>query len=471
MNGEPVIIIGGGPAGLAAAYYLAKRKVKALCLESTEEVGGISRTVEHNGYRFDLGGHRFFTKSREVNELWREVLGDEFLRRPRLSRIFYRNHFFAYPIKPLDALQGLGLVESGLIGLSYLYRRAFPHADVSNFENWTSNLFGERLYTHFFKAYTEKVWGIPCSRIASEWGAQRIKGLSLWSTLKAAICKPRHGEIKTLIEEFDYPKFGPGQMYQAMADQAKQMGVPVLRRHEVKSLKREGDRIVAVVVNTPEGEKTFPCSHVISSMPLTDLVKDLAPELSEEATAAAGKLAYRSLLTVNLMLDQEKTIPDTWIYIHEPSIRMGRVQCFKNWSPAMVPDPAKSSLGCEYFVTENEGLWNEPDENLIEMAKAELTELRLIAPEKVFDAFVVRVPKAYPVFDVDYAERMKTVRAELDKIENLQPVGRYGMYRYNNMDHSILTGLLAAQNTQGAKFDIWNVNTDSDYHEEMKKEN
>ena len=469
IRNEPgVVIIGGGPAGLAAGYELGRKGVPAVCLEESDEVGGISRTVLRNGYRFDLGGHRFFTKSDMVNDLWREVLGDDFLRRPRRSRIYYRNRFFAYPVKAMDALRGLGVFESGLIVAQYLFRKCFPRKDVSNFENWNVNLFGDRLYKHFFKTYTEKVWGIPCSRIASEWGAQRIKGLSLFSTIKSAIIKPPAGQIKTLIDEFDYPRLGPGQMYNAMAARVEAMAVPVLLNHKVIRLERDKNSISAVVAQTPAGERRFPATAVISSMPFTELATALSPALSPRVKEACRRLSYRSLLTVNLMIDASETIPDTWIYLHEPTLRMGRVQCFKNWSPSMVPDPAKSSLGCEYFVSEGDDLWTTPDDQLVQLAKKELAALGIVDVRKVFDGFVVRVPKAYPVADLEYARRVAEIRAEMDGIRNLQPVGRYGMFRYNNMDHSILTGMLAAKNVMGAHYDIWKVNADAEYHEEVK---
>lgn len=468
---EKVVIIGGGPAGLAAAYELGKRGTAAVCLEASDEVGGISRTVVRNGYRFDLGGHRFFTKSKEVNELWREVLGDDFLRRPRLSRIFYRRQFFAYPVKAADALKKLGVFEAFLIGTQYLWRRCAPKKDLSNFENWTINLFGDRLYKHFFKAYTEKVWGIPCSRIASEWGAQRIKGLSLLTTIKSAIIKPKHGTIKTLIDEFDYPRFGPGQMYNAMAAKVEKMGIPVLRGHVVTRLEKSSNRITAVIARTRDGKEVrFPTSAVISSMPFTELVTAISPAVSPQAVEASKALTYRSLMTVNLILDVPKTIPDTWIYIHEPSLRMGRVQCFKNWSPDMVPDQSRSSLGCEYFASEGDDLWTMADADLVQLARKELATLGIADPEKVIDGFVIRVPKAYPVFDLEYKQRVERIRKDIDAIENLQPVGRYGMFRYNNMDHSILTGILAARNVMGSHYDIWQVNTDAEYHEQVKED-
>lgn len=468
MGEEKVVVIGAGPAGLAAAYELGKKGVPVVCLEATREVGGISRTVERNGYRYDLGGHRFFTKSEEVNAIWREVLGDDFLRRPRLSRIYYKQRFFNYPVKAMDALKGLGACEAAAILGTYLYRRVRPRPDTSNFEDWNINLFGDRLYKHFFKSYTEKVWGIACARIASEWGAQRIKGLSLLSTVKSAIIKPKGGQIKTLIEEFNYPRFGPGQMYTAMAEKVQQAGIPVLREHQVIGLERDPDSVTAVIVRTPGGQVRFPASHVISSMPFTDLVAAISRPMSPPVRDAAKGLTYRALLTVNFVVDRPTTVRDTWIYVHEPSLRMGRVQCFKNWSPDMVPDPSKSSLGCEYFATEGDDLWTMPDADIIDLAQRELAVLGIVDSGALSDGFVLRVPKAYPVFDLEYAARVRTIRQELDAIRNLQPVGRYGMFRYNNMDHSILTGTLAARNVTGSSYDIWKVNTDAEYHEELR---
>lgn len=464
----PVAVIGGGPAGLGAMFELGRLGIPAVCFEATGEVGGLSRTVVHNGFRFDLGGHRFFTKNREVDQLWHDVLGNEFMKRKRLSRIYYRGRFFAYPVRAWDAFQGLGAVESFLIFLSYLWRQAFPYSDVSNFENWNANLFGDRLYRHFFKTYTEKVWGIPCSRIASSWGSQRIKGLSLFSTLKSAVLKPRHGEIKTLIEEFEYPRLGPGQMYNAMAQRSQSMGGRLLLNHEVIGLKREGDRIVSIRARTEEGEREFPVSHVISSMPFTDLARAIQSALSSAALEAAGGLTYRSLLTVNLLLKTARTIPDTWIYIHDPSVKMGRIQCFKNWSQDMVPDDDMSSLGCEYFATEGDETWLTPDAELVDLARRELAKLGIPGSDAVQEGFVVRVPKAYPVIDLDCESRVATVRRELASIANLQLVGRYGMFRYNNMDHSILTGMLAARNIVKPLYDIWRVNADEEYLEHSR---
>ncbi|MFH0910514.1 MAG: NAD(P)/FAD-dependent oxidoreductase [Planctomycetota bacterium] len=461
---ERAVIIGGGPAGLAAGYECGRRRIPAVVLEADSVVGGLCRTVEHNGFRFDLGGHRFFTKSREVSALWHEILGDEFLRRPRLSRIYFGGRFVAYPLKPLDALRRLGLVETARSIASYLARKLAPNADTSSFESWNENQFGRRLYTHFFKAYTEKVWGIPCSELASEWGAQRIKGLSLASAIRSALFKPAHGRIKTLIEEFEYPRLGPGEMYEALAERCRGLGVEVLLGHRAVRVERRGDGPTAVHARTSVGESRFPASAVLSSMPLSGLVEAL-DGMPPEALSSARALTYRSLLTVNLMLTGPETIPETWLYIHDPAFRVGRVQCFKNWSPFMVPKAETSSLGMEFFATEGDDLWTLPDHELVALGKSEMARLGIADEGRVFDAFVLRAPKAYPVFRLGYAAHLARIREVLDPIPRLYPIGRYGMFRYNNMDHSILTGLLAARCLAGERHDLWSVNADEEYLE------
>jgi len=461
---DPVVVIGAGPAGLAAAYECARLGLPAVVLEQDRMVGGLCRTVEHQGFRFDLGGHRFFTKNEEVRALWRETLGDEFLRRPRRSRIYFGGRFVAYPLKPFDALRRLGAKETALSIASFLARRVRPHPDPKSFEAWTENQFGHRLYAHFFRAYTEKVWGIPCSELAGEWGAQRIKGLNLASAIRSALFKPRHGKIRTLIEEFDYPRLGPGQMYEALAARCRAAGVPVRLGHRAVGVDTRGGRALAVRARTDAGETRLPCAAVLSSMPLTELACAL-DEADPSARAAAGALGYRSLLTVDLMLRGAETVPDTWIYIHDPNLRVGRVQCFRNWSPDLVPGPEASSLGFEYFATEGDDLWTTSDAELVALAKRELGELGLADPDRVFDATVQRAGKAYPLFRLGYAEHVRTIRRALARFENVQPIGRYGMFRYNNMDHSILTGMLAARNLGDAQHDVWSVNVDAEYLE------
>jgi protoporphyrinogen oxidase len=462
----PIVVIGAGPAGLAAAYDLSKRRQAAVCLEADTLVGGISRTVEYRGFRFDVGGHRFFTKYQTVRDLWHELLGDELLVRSRLSRIYYRNRFFYYPIRPLDALAGLGPVEAVRIALSYLNAQLRPRRPEASLEDWVANRFGYRLYRHFFKSYTEKVWGIPCTEIRAEWAAQRIKGLSLMSALRNALFKSRGLHVKSLIEQFEYPRLGPGQMYERMVDRVREMGNQVLLQHRVARVMHKDGRITQVVAHTPQGEKDFAASHVISSMPITDLVKSLSPPPPSAVLAAADSLTYRGILTVNLLLNREEHLPDTWIYIHDPAVQVGRVQLFKNWSPWLVPDETQSSRGLEYFCTEGDELWTSDDAALVEKGKQEIDHLRLCQPEDVFDAFVIRVPKCYPVYDAHYRQHLDVIRAHLARFDNLHLVGRTGLFKYNNSDHSILTALLAVENLYGAKHDVWAIDADDEYLEE-----
>jgi protoporphyrinogen oxidase len=466
---DPIVVVGAGPAGLAAAYDLSKRRQGVICLEADSAVGGISRTVEYKGFRFDIGGHRFFTKYPVVHALWHEVLSDELLVRPRLSRIYYRNRFFYYPIRPFNALMGLGLWEAILIVLSYLKAQLAPRHGEETFEDWVANRFGYRLYTHFFKVYTEKVWGIPCTEIRAEWAAQRIKGLSLTSAVLNALFKSRGPGVKSLIEEFEYPRLGPGQMYERMAERVQEMGNQVLLQQEATRLVHNGQRVVRVIARTTQGEKAYPASHVISSMPITESLKRLSPAPPADVLFAADQLTYRSILTVNLLLNRAEHLPDTWIYIHDPQVRVGRVQLFKNWSPWMVPDPQQSSRGLEYFCTEGDDLWTTDDAALIELGKEEMQHLRLCDPEDVFDAFVVRMPKCYPVYDAHYQEHLETVRTYLARFDNMHPVGRYGLFKYNNSDHSILTALLTVENLFGANHDVWAINADDEYLEEARE--
>lgn len=466
MPTEPVVVVGAGPAGLAAAYELSKRQERVLCLEADRIVGGISRTVEYRGFRFDIGGHRFYTKYDVVRDLWHEVLGDELLVRPRLSRIYYHNRFFHYPIRLLDSLIGLGPWEAVLIAASYLRARVLPRRPEQTFEDWVSNRFGYRLYHHFFKAYTEKVWGVPCSEIRAEWAAQRIKGLTLTSAVINAIAKPQKARVKSLIEQFEYPRLGPGQMYGRMAELVRGMGNDVLLEHRVLSVVHQGPRVTEVVVQGPEGTIVYPAQHVISSMPISELIKTLSPAPPAHVLSAARQLRYRSLLTVNLLLDRAERLPDTWIYVHDPRVQVGRIQFFRNWSPFMTPDDGQSSRGLEYFCSEGDALWTADDASLVELGKRELQELELGEPGDVFDAFVVRMPKCYPVYDAHYAENLQTIQTYLRGFENLQPVGRCGLFKYNNSDHSILTALLAVENLFGADHDLWSVNADDEYLEE-----
>ncbi|HTK90850.1 MAG TPA: NAD(P)/FAD-dependent oxidoreductase [Verrucomicrobiae bacterium] len=461
------VVIGAGPAGLTAARELARQGRPVVVLEQAGIVGGLARTESYKGFHFDMGGHRFFTKVDEVQKIWHEVLGADFRRRPRLSRIYYDGRFFHYPLKPLNALAGLGLWRAVLVMLSYLRWQLFPYKEERTFEQWVTNRFGRRLFLTFFKAYTEKVWGIPCSELRAEWAAQRIKDLSLRSAVVAMFIKPGK-TIKTLIEEFDYPRLGPGMMWRAAADEIRRLGGAVRLEAEVTAVRRSGWRVDSVVHAGPCGEAVVAGEQFLSSMPVTQLVLRLEPPAPDAVREAARRLTYRDFLTVCLIVDRPDPFPDNWIYVHSPEVKVGRIQNFRSWSPDMVPDPAKASLGLEYFCSEGDALWSLPDEALIRLGKDELERIGLARATEISDGCVFRVSKAYPVYDADYREHLDTVRAFVDRFENLQTIGRNGLHRYNNQDHAMLTGLLAVRNLEGGvRHDLWSVNTEPEYHEEV----
>ena len=466
-----VVIIGAGPAGLTAAYQLCKAGVRSLILEKDRVVGGISRTVNYKGYHFDIGGHRFFTKVKAVDEMWHEVLAEgQFLRRNRLSRIFYNKKFFNYPLVASNALMGLGVWNSALIFLSYVHAQLFPEKPEETFEQWISNRFGKRLYKIFFKTYTEKVWGIPCNQIMAEWAAQRIKGLSLLAAVKSAlITKPqRKGDvIKTLIDAFDYPELGPGMMWETVKQIVERDGSELQLNAGVDKILWSNGRVDALEATVDGKPETIDGTHFISTMPIRELIQKFDPPVPDNVLKAAEALNYRDFLTVALIIKQPELFPDNWIYIHDADVKVGRIQNFKNWSPSMVPDPEKTCLGLEYFCFEGDGLWTMPDADLIELGKKELGLLGLATPSDVIDGAVVRMPKAYPVYDGTYAEALRVVREFLDSVPNLQLVGRNGMHKYNNQDHSMLTAMLAVKNILGANYDLWQVNAEQEYHEEV----
>jgi protoporphyrinogen oxidase len=471
MSAGPVII-GGGPAGLTAAYELSKLGATSTVLEADDQVGGLSRTVHYEGFRFDIGGHRFFSKVPLINATWREILGDEFLLRARMSRIFYDGKFFDYPLKPANALLNLGLIEAIRVGLSYARSHIAPERDERSFEAWVTNRFGSRLYEIFFKTYTEKVWGMPCSEISADWAAQRIKNLSLIEAVRAAwIGSGRNGEgevITTLIEQFHYPRLGPGMMWDRCAELLDERGVPTLRGLTVERVRHEAGRVVAVVARDPRGQLTeVPASHCISSMPVRELIRALDPAPPDVVLQAANALRYRDYLTAVLILGKAEVFLDNWIYIHSPEVKLGRIQNYKNWSPEMVPDSSKTSLGLEYFLWEHDEEWDWPDERLIELGTRECARIGLVDPRDVEDGTVVRMRKAYPIYDHAYVEHLATIRAWLAGIGNLELIGRNGQHRYNNQDHSMLTGIYAARNlVLGSEYDVWSVNVEAEYHEE-----
>jgi protoporphyrinogen oxidase len=466
---EQVVVIGGGAAGLTAAYELTKFNVRPILLEKRGKVGGIACTENYKGFYFDMGGHRFFTKLDEVNKMWHEILEDDFLKRPRLSRIYYNRKFFYYPLKPLNVLVNLGLWESVWIILSYFKWRLFPYGQEETLEQWVTNRFGKRLFQTFFKTYTEKVWGIPCSELKAEWAAQRIKDLSLKTALLNMFLKPKK-TIKTLIEEFHYPRRGPGMMWNAVKKKIERQNGIVRLSSNVIRIHRTENRIHSVVVSGNGREEVIPGTYFISSMPVAEFIKILDPPPPPSVLSAARKLKYRGLLSVCLIVNKPDLFPDTWIYIHDPGVKVARIQNFKNWSPEMVPDPARTGLGLEYFCNEGDGLWNTPDADLIEAGKGELVHIGLARCEDVEDGCVFRVPKSYPLYDHDYPQCLAIIREFLESQENFQTIGRNGLHRYNNMDHSMFTGMLAVRNLMlGEKNDLWNVNTEPEYLEETPK--
>ncbi len=462
-----VVIIGAGPAGLSAAYELVKSGCCPLVIEKRDRPGGISRTENYQGFYFDMGGHRFFTKNAEVDRMWHEVLGDGLLRRPRLSRIYYGRRFFYYPLKPLNAMLGLGPIEGARIVLSYVRSQLSPYPDEQTFEQWVSNRFGRRLFEIFFKTYTEKVWGISTSELRAEWAAQRIQDLSLKSAVVSMFFKPKQA-IKSLIDEFDYPAHGPGMLWSAVADRVKASGGDVLFESAVTRVHREGNRVLGVTITRDGREEYVQAEALISSMPLRDFVERLDPP-EPAILQAARQLKYRDFLTVCLVIDRPNLFPDTWIYVHDASVKVGRIQNFKSWSPAMVPNSSQSSLGLEYFCNEGDELWNMPDEELVELGKREIAEMGLARREEVCAGTVFRVEKAYPVYDATYRECLAQVRTFVDELENCQIIGRNGLHRYDNQDHAGYTGMLAARNLAcGERNDVWNVNTEQEYHEEVR---
>lgn len=517
MPPRTAVIIGAGPAGLTAAYELLTRtEVIPIVLELSGEIGGLSRTVRHRGHRLDIGGHRFFSKSDRVMNWWLQMLPRQrtdggtlryqgrsrtlhagagpnprdtdrvMLVRDRRSRIFFLRRFFDYPLSLTAAtLSRLGPWRVARIGASYLRSALWPIRDERNLEQFFINRFGRVLYRTFFKSYTEKVWGVPCDQISAQWGAQRIKGLNIRKALVHALRRLRPGADDlaqkstetSLIEKFLYPKFGPGQMWETVAQRVRDLGGQVLTHWRVDKLIVEQGRVVAVqaVHSVLGARRTFPADHVFSTMPIQHLVRALTCAVPPEVRAVAEGLRYRDFITVGLLVDELKVrdeqsgglIRDNWIYIQEPDVRLGRVQVFNNWSPWMVGDPEKVWLGLEYFCTEGDDLWSLDDAAMIALARAELEKIGFIDAGAVRDAVVIRVPKTYPAYWGAY-ERFDELRQWLDAIPNLFLIGRNGMHRYNNQDHSMLTAMVAVDNLAAGitdKSNIWSVNTEQDYHE------
>jgi len=471
-----VVIVGAGPAGLTAAYQLGKSGIASTVLEATDVVGGISQTAERDGWKFDIGGHRFFTKVQRVEDLWHEILEeDDFLQRPRLSRIYYEGKFFDYPIKPVNALRNLGLIEAIRCVASYLWVRVRPPKDQSTLEGYIAKNYGWRLYRHFFETYSTKVWGVPPSEMSADWGAQRIKGMSLWSAvwepLRSRLFGARSGDkqVTSLIEEFQYPRFGPGMMWERCTERIEAAGSKVLMNTTVDGVLHAEGRATTVLARSNGGDVTeYPADHVISSMPFSLLLKAMDPAPPPAVLAAADDLQFRDFLTVALVVPAEK-VPwtDNWIYIHDATVKTMRVQNFGSWSPFMVRE-GRNVLGLEYTVDEGDESWNANDDDLIERGKREMEIMGLMQASDVEAGYVVRMPKAYPVYDDRYRDNVEVLRAWVDEhASNVHPIGRNGMHRYNNQDHSMYTAMLTVENILGqGDHDIWAVNVEEEYHEE-----
>lgn len=463
--GHHHVIIGAGPAGLTTAHELVRRGLRPLVLEKADKVGGVARTETYKGYRFDIGGHRFFTKVEEVQRLWQEMLGEDFLKVSRLSRIYYQDRFFNYPLDFFNTLSNLGIVESLLILLSYFKARLWPYPEEETFEQWMTNRFGQRLYKAFFQTYTEKVWGIPCHMIRADWASQRIMSLSLMSAVFNALFGTENA--KTLINEFHYPVLGPGMMWQRFQEVVESQGGQVWLGAEVVRLEQDRQCITGSEVKHGGEVHRVSGDHFISSMPLTELIARLDPLPPADVVQAARQLTYRAFVLVELIVDRADLFPDNWIYVHSPKVKVGRIQNFKNWSVAMVPDSRETSLGMEYFCTEGDDVWSMSDAELLDLATRELISLGLADMADVEDGVVFRQPKAYPVYDRKYRQCLQVIQRFLATLDNLQTIGRNGMHRYNNQDHSMLTGMLAARNLLGEDHDLWSANTEHSCYQEL----
>jgi len=467
MSQDKVVIIGTGPSGMACAYTLVNANQPTTIIEKDGTVGGLCRTINFHGYLFDIGGHRFLSKSKEINHLWHEIMGDDMISVRRLSRIYYRKRYFKYPLSFINTFWNLGPIESLLCVISYLEYKVFKKEDDSTFEGWITNRFGKRLYEIFFKTYTEKVWAVPCEKISADWAVQRIRGLSLKVAIQKALFGKKRRGPKTLSEEFLYPRTGPGEFYNRLKDKISESGSEFLFHRDVVGIKHEGKKIVSIENDGHRREKKeMAVNYLFSSIPLTTLIKILKPSPPADVVSAAEQLHFRSFVVVNVILDKKDIFSDQWIYVHSPEVRLGRIQNYKNWSPAMVADPNKTSLGLEYFCTVGDALWEMNDIDLIDYAMKELEKIGIASRKHLIHGFVVRQADVYPIYHLGYKVHVDIIRRYLSQFSNFQTIGRQGLFRYDNSDHALLTGIYAAKNflSEGSS-NLWSLDADEGYLE------
>jgi protoporphyrinogen oxidase len=463
-----VVVVGAGPAGLAAAWELTKHGIAPVVIDRNDRVGGLARTIWRDGFGFDLGPHRFFTKNEEIMSMWREFLGDDLLEVDRLTRIYYRQRFFSYPLKPVDALKKLGPLTTARALASYGAQRLKRSAgDPDNFEEWITRQFGKVLYETFFKSYTEKVWGIPCKEIGKEWAGQRIKGLNLSSAIKNAFGSGNRDDVRSLVERFHYPRRGAGELYDRIAERLEGAGTTFLLGETVTGVETDGGRVRRVVCE-PSG-RGIDVEHAFISAPITALIEALSPVAPDDVLTAAKTLYYRSHITVNLAMDRESPFPDNWIYIHAPNLRMARIANYASFTRDMIPREGTAALSVEYFCFESDDLWMMSDEDLVKLAVGEMRAADLLGEARVLDGFVVREADSYPAYYLGHRDHFDVLADHLSRFDNLDLIGRAGMYRYNNQDHASLTGLYAVRNHLGeTNVDLFEINPEDTYIEEIR---
>ena len=467
-----IYILGAGPAGLAAAHTLSRAGHPVVVIERDQRVGGLAKSIHYRGSILDFGPHRFFTKDPVVLKLWHEVLGSEQVTINRLTRIYYQGRYFRYPIRALEVLRKVGIWESFRIVLSYLGAQLFPLRHPRNFAEWVQSRFGKRLFQIFFEKYTEKLWGIPCDQISADWAAQRIKGLSLMKAIRSAILG-NDGKVKTLIDQFQFPRLGSGQLYERMAQQIQAQGQQIWLNTEVISLHHDQSQVRYLRLRDRHSgtEQTVPCQHVISSIPISILIQQIDPAPPPSVVTYAQDLKFRNTVLVYLWVEGRSLFPDNWLYIHEPSVQLGRVTNFANWSPDMHPNPQQTPLCCEYWCNFDDPLWQQPESDLLEQAEHDLRQIQLLQDQPVVDGFTVRLPRTYPIYAGDYQVALSEIQKYVSSFDNLQLIGRYGSFKYNNQDHSLLMGILAAENVlTPSQHNLWAINSDSEYQEEARSD-